>query len=130
MKILKELLYTKQHEWVRIEEDKAYIGITDYAQKALGAIVYVELPELDTEFAQGDAFAVIESVKAASDVYLPLGGKVIEINEEIVDDPALVNTDSYANWMVCIEIEDVNQIDELMKPEAYEEFCIVEANKH
>lgn len=127
MKILKQLSYTKEHEWVKVEGDKAYIGITDYAQHALGAIVYVELPEVDTEFSAGDSFAVVESVKAASDVYLPISGKIIENNEEIVDDPALVNSDPYENWMVCIEISDASQLKDLMSAEEYEEFCRKEA---
>jgi len=123
MKILKELLYTKDHEWVKVEGNKAYLGITDFAQNALGAIVYIELPEVDAEFSAGDAFAVIESVKAASDVYIPIDGKVLEVNEAIVDDPALVNTDPYENWMTVIEITDVAQLDGLLKAEVYEELC-------
>ncbi len=123
MKILKELLYTKDHEWVKVEGNKAYLGITDFAQNALGAIVYIELPEVDAQFSAGDAFAVIESVKAASDVYIPIDGKVLEINEAIVDDPALVNSDPYENWMTVIEITDASQLDGLLKAEVYEELC-------
>lgn len=127
MKVLKQLYYSKDHEWVKVEEERAFIGITDYAQHALGAIVYVELPELDSQFSSGDSFAVVESVKAASDVYIPIDGKVVEINEAIVDDPALVNTDSYENWMICVEITDASQLDGLMSAEQYEEFCSQEA---
>jgi glycine cleavage system H protein len=91
MKVLKELLYTKEHEWVKTEGDKAYVGVTDYAQKALGSIVFVELPEVDSEFSAGDTFGTIESVKAASDAFIPIDGKVIETNEALVDNPELLN---------------------------------------
>jgi glycine cleavage system H protein len=123
MKVLENLLYTKEHEWIRVDGNKAFIGITDFAQKALGAIVYVELPETDAEFQTGDAFAVIESVKAASDVYAPISGKVLEINDAIVDEPGLLNEDAYENWMASVEITDVSQLDELMNAADYEEFC-------
>ena len=127
MKILKELLYTKNHEWVRVEGNKAYIGISDFAQHALGSIVFVELPEVGTEFNRGDTFGVIESVKAASDIYLPVNGKVLEANDNIVDNPELINEDSYENWMVCIEIIDSSQLGDLLSHDAYEEFCSKEA---
>ncbi len=123
MKVLENLLYTKEHEWLKIEGDKAYLGITDYAQSALGSIVFIELPEADTEFAEGDNFAVIESVKAASDVYMPVDGKIIEVNEAIVDDPALVNEDAYENWMVLFEIKDRSQLEGLLKAEDYKVLC-------
>jgi glycine cleavage system H protein len=122
MKSLKELLYTSEHEWVRVEGEKAYIGITDFAQKALGSIVFVELPEEDSEFNSGDSFGTIESVKAASDVYIPLDGKVVEVNENIVDDPALLNQEPYENWMICIEISNKSQLDGLMNAEDYEKY--------
>jgi glycine cleavage system H protein len=127
MKVLEQLLYTKEHEWIKVEGDKVYMGITDHAQHALGAIVYVELPEVDSEFSAGDSFAVVESVKAASDVYIPVDGKVIEVNEEILDDPALVNANPYENWMVCMEIADASQLNGLMNASEYEEFCSKEA---
>jgi glycine cleavage system H protein len=123
MIILKELLYTKEHEWVKVQGNKAYLGITDYAQKALGAIVFVELPEAGGKFSAGDAFAVIESVKAASDVYAPIDGVVLEVNETIVDTPELINEDSYENWMALIELTDPSQLEELFTASAYEEFC-------
>lgn len=123
MKVLENLLYTKEHEWLKIEGDKAYLGITDYAQSALGSIVFIELPEADTEFAEGDNFAVIESVKAASDVYMPVDAKIIEVNEAIVDDPALVNEDAYENWMVLFEIKDRSQLEGLLKAEDYKVLC-------
>jgi glycine cleavage system H protein len=123
MIILKDLLYTKEHEWIKVQENKTYIGITDYAQKALGAIVFVELPESEAKFSAGDAFAVIESVKAASDVYAPVDGIVLEVNESIVDDPALINEDPYENWMALIELTDASQLEGLLTAAAYEEFC-------
>ncbi|WP_055669000.1 glycine cleavage system protein GcvH [Desnuesiella massiliensis] len=123
MVVLNNLLYTEEHEWVRVEGGKAYIGITDYAQKALGSIVYVELPELDAEFSKGEGFGVVESVKAASDIYIPVSGVIIEANEEVVDDPGLINSAPYDNWLVCVELKDMEEIEGLMKPGAYEEFC-------
>ena len=127
MIILKDLLYTKEHEWVKVQGNKAYLGITDYAQKTLGAIVFVELPEVGMKFCSGDAFAVIESVKAASDVYAPIDGIVLQVNEVIVDEPELINENSYENWMALIELTDVSQLEELLSASAYEEFCKGEA---
>lgn len=123
MKILKELLYTNDHEWVKVEGERAYIGITDFAQHALGSIVFVELPEVDSEFNSGDSFGTIESVKAASDAFIPLDGKIVEINENLVDDPALLNEDPYENWMICIEVSNKSQLEALMKAEDYEKYC-------
>ncbi|GLC30426.1 glycine cleavage system protein GcvH [Clostridium omnivorum] len=123
MKILKELLYTNDHEWVKVEGERAYIGITDFAQHALGSIVFVELPEVDSEFNSGDSFGTIESVKAASDAYIPLDGKIVEVNENLVDDPALLNEDPYENWMICIEVSNKSQLEALMKAEDYEKYC-------
>lgn len=127
MNILKDLLYTKDHEWVKVEGDKAYIGITDFAQHNLGDIVYVELPEVDDEFSKEESFAVIESVKAASDSYMPIDGKVLEINEEVIDEPSLLNEDPYKNWLICVEIKDSSQLDELLSPGDYEKLCDEEA---
>ena len=123
MKTLKELLYSKDHEWVKVEGDRAYVGISDFAQHALGDIVFVELPDVDAEFASGDAFGVVESVKAASDMNIPLSGKVLEINEAIVDSPELVNEDSYENWMIVIEISNKEELNDLMNEEQYNEYC-------
>jgi glycine cleavage system H protein len=123
MKVLKDLLYTKEHDWVRTEGNKAYIGITDFAQHALGDIVFVELPELDTEFSDGDTFGVVESVKAASDLSVHVDGTVIEINEDVVDDPALINNDPYENWLICLELKDSEQLNDLLNYEQYEEHC-------
>ena len=123
MKTLKELFYSNDHEWVKVEGDKAYVGISDFAQHALGDIVFVELPDVDAEFTSGDAFGVVESVKAASDMNIPLSGKVLEINEAIVDSPELVNEDSYENWMIVIEISNKEELNDLMNEEQYNEYC-------
>ena len=126
MKVAKELLYTNDHEWVRIEGDLAYVGVADYAQHNLGDIVYVELQEFVDELEKGEAFSAVESVKAASDVYMPISGKIVEVNEELIDDPALLNSDPYENWMIKIEITDKAELDELMTSEDYEKFLAEE----
>lgn len=123
MKTIEGLYYSNDHEWVRVEGAKAYVGITDFAQHALGEIVYVELPEVDEEFAVGDVFSVIESVKAASDSYLPISGKILEVNEELEDSPQLINEDPYENWIVLVEMTDKSDLDNLMNEEEYKEFC-------
>ncbi|SCL86719.1 glycine cleavage system protein GcvH [Sporanaerobacter sp. PP17-6a] len=123
MKILKDLLYTKDHEWVKVQGNEAYIGITDYAQHALGDIVFVDLPEIGQEFEAGDNFSAVESVKAASDIYIPISGKILNINEALSDDPALINQDPYENWLVLIEIKDESQLNDLMNSEEYEIHC-------
>ncbi|MEA4846381.1 MAG: glycine cleavage system protein GcvH [Clostridiaceae bacterium] len=121
------LFYSHDHEWVRVEGEKAYIGITDYAQHALGEIVYVELPTVGDEINAGDVFSVIESVKAASDSYLPVSGKVLEVNEGLSDSPQLINEDPYGNWIVIVEITDKAGLDNLMNEQEYQEFCEKEA---
>ncbi|MBU5225876.1 glycine cleavage system protein GcvH [Clostridium senegalense] len=123
MKVLNNLLYTNDHEWVRVEGDKAYIGISDCAQHMLGDIVFIELPSVDDELEKGETFATIESVKAASDSYMPLGGKVLEVNEELEDNPAALNEDPYENWVALIEISDKGELEGLIKPEDYEKIC-------
>lgn len=122
MKVAKGLFYAEDHEWVKIDGEEALVGIADYAQDALGDIVYVELPEVDDEFDKEEAFSDVESVKAAADIYMPIGGKVIAINEELMDDSALLNQDPYENWMIKIEIADKSQLDELMTSDEYEKF--------
>lgn len=126
MKIVKGLLYTKDHEWVKVEGDMAVLGMADYAQHHLGDIVYVELPEIDDEIAKEETFSAVESVKAAADIYMPVGGKVVEINEAIIDDPALLNSDPYENWMIKIEISNKAELEELMTSEEYENFVAEE----
>ena len=115
--------YTKDHEWVRLEGDVATIGITEHAQEALGDIVFIELPEVGREVDAGDACAVVESVKAASDVLAPIAGKVIEINQTIVDEPALVNREAEGDgWFFKLEVADTEAFDELMDETEYTAF--------
>lgn len=119
-----DLLYTAEHEWLRREEDGSVtIGITDYAQGALGDLVYVELPELEQDLENGGEMAVVESVKAASDVYAPLAGTVVAINEELADDPEKINSDPYGDgWIVRVHPSDSIDEDALMLPDAYQQF--------
>ncbi|MFA5577149.1 MAG: glycine cleavage system protein GcvH [Tissierellaceae bacterium] len=126
MKVEKDLLYTNDHEWVKVDGEFAFVGIADYAQHSLGDIVYVELPEVDDEFEKEEAFSAVESVKAAADVYMPVSGKVVELNEELIDEPALLNTDPYGNWMVKVELANKAELDELMNSEDYEKFLAEE----
>jgi glycine cleavage system H protein len=120
---VKGLYYSEDHEWVKVDGNKALIGITDYAQHALGEIVYVELPEMDTEYKAGDVFCVIESVKAAADTFTPVSGKVVEVNEELEDSPQLLNEGPFDNWIVAIEMDDPSELENLMDEEAYKIFC-------
>jgi glycine cleavage system H protein len=117
-----ELKYTKSHEWVLAGDDgQVTIGITDHAQELLGDMVFIELPEIDKELAAGDECSVVESVKAASDVYAPIAGTVIAVNENLADTPELINEDPYGEgWMFRLQIADVNELDGLMDAEAYE----------
>ncbi|MDD4658848.1 MAG: glycine cleavage system protein GcvH [Eubacteriales bacterium] len=127
MKIPQNLKYTRDHEWVKIEGNLVKVGITDFAQHELGDIVFVELPELEEEFAEGDAFAVLESVKAAADVYAPIAGVVVEINEELEDDPSLVNTDPYGDgWLAVFELDEDAEIAGLMDAAEYQQFAAEE----
>lgn len=123
MNVMKGLKYTKEHEWVRVEGETAWIGITDYAQEQLGDIVFVELPEVGEEFVEGDGFGVIDSVKATSDVYMPVDGGILEVNGNLENSPELINEDPYENWMIKIQLTDPDQIEELLSAEEYEEFC-------
>lgn len=122
MKVIKDLFYTEDHEWIKVEGEEAYIGITDFAQDELGDIVYVELPEEDEEVDKDEVFAGVESVKAASDAFMPIDGVVVEANEELLDSPELLNEDAFGNWIVKVEIKDKSQLDELMSSEEYEDF--------
>lgn len=121
MKLLEELKYVDSHEWVKIEGNKAYIGITDYAQDQLGDVVYVEVPEVGTVVEAGDQFVVLESVKAASDVYAPISGTVVEVNEELEDNPALINESAYDSWIVVIDMSMPTELDSLLSAEEYQE---------
>lgn len=114
------LKYSKDHEWIRVEGNKAYVGITDYAQHALGSLVYVELPEVDDTFSAEDNLGVVESVKAASDIIVPISGTIVEVNEAVVDDPGLINSDAFGSWMVAIEMSNPSELDDLLDAAAYE----------
>jgi glycine cleavage system H protein len=127
MKIIEGLLYTNEHEWVKLDGNNAYLGITEYASKALGDIVFVDLPEADAQFSAGDVFGTIESVKAASDAFIPVDGKIIEVNEALADSPELLNEDAYENWMIHFEMSDKSQLDKLMQAKDYEAFVSKEA---
>ena len=118
---LKNLKYTKDHEWVRVEGDIAYVGITDFAQGELGDIVYVEIETLNEEIEMGDVFGTVEAVKTVSDLFMPISGEVIELNEKLESEPELVNSDPYGDgWMVKIKIENISQLDELLDLDGYE----------
>lgn len=123
MKLLDELKYSDSHEWIKVEGNKAYIGITDYAQDHLGEVVYVELPEVDAIVESGDQFIVLESVKAASDVYAPLSGTIVEINEALVDNPGLINESPYDAWLVAIDMLHPAEADNLLSAADYEKVC-------
>jgi len=128
MSIPADLKYTKEHEWARLEGDVAVIGITDYAQDALGDIVFLELPEVGTEFKAGDALGVVESVKAVSDIYAPISGEIVEVNEHLVDAPEIINANPYdAGWMVKMKISDPAEADAMMDAAAYEKFVAEES---
>ena len=118
-KVLEGLFYSKSHEYVKVEGDEAYIGITDYAQKELGNIVYVDLPEVDDEVAADEEFGAVESVKAASDLNSPVSGTVVEVNEKLEDKPELINQDAFANWIIKVKLSDKSELDGVMDAEAY-----------
>ena len=122
-KILEDLRYADSHEWVKLEGDIATIGISDYAQHALGNIVYVDMPEVGDEVSQGEDFGAVESVKAASDLISPVSGEVIEINEALEDEPELVNQDPYSNWIMKVKGSEASEIDSLLDAAAYAKIC-------
>ncbi len=123
MSIPKELLYTEDHEWARVEGQLVTVGITAHAAEQLGDIVFVELPDVDTQLDKGDTFGVVESTKAVSDLFIPVSGRVAEVNEPLVDDPGAINADPYENaWLVKMEISDEAELESLLSAEAYEKF--------
>ncbi len=126
-KVIEGLYYSESHEFVKVEGDFGYVGITDYAQHALGNVVYVDLPEVDDEVEAGEEFGAVESVKAASDLNSPVSGTVVEVNEALEDTPELINQDAFANWIIKVEMSDKAELDNLMDAKAYEEFCAKEA---
>ncbi len=130
MKLDKDCRYAETHEWVRVEGNEAITGISDYAQEQLSDVVYVELPEIGDSFAKGEAYATVESVKAASEVYMPIGGEIIEINGELETRPQLVNEDPFgAAWFARFTIADPSELDDLMDADAYEKFIAEEEAK-
>jgi glycine cleavage system H protein len=123
MKVIDGLLYTKEHEWVKVEGDKARIGITDYAQNLLGDITFIELPKADYKLEQFKIFSTVESVKAASDIFAPLSGEIVEVNELLNSKPELLNSSSYdEGWIVVVKIEDQSEIENLLNSESYKSY--------
>ena len=118
-KVLEGLLYSESHEWVKVDGNVATIGVSDFAQAEMGNITYVDLPEVDDEFEAGEEFGALESVKAASDLYCPVSGKVIEVNSEIDEAPELINEDAYANWIIKVELSDPSELEALLDAEGY-----------
>jgi glycine cleavage system H protein len=122
-KVIEGLYYSESHEYVRVEGDFGFIGITDYAQNALGNVVYVDMPEVDDEVEAGEEFGAVESVKAASDLYSPVSGTVVEVNEALEDQPELINEDAFENWIIKVSLNDKSELDNLMDAKAYAAFC-------
>ena len=122
-KVIEGLYYTESHEYVRIEDGFGFIGITDYAQNALGNVVYVDMPEVDDEVEAGEEFGAVESTKAASDLISPVSGTVVEINEALEDTPELINQDAFQNWIIKVELSDEDELGNLMDAAAYQAFC-------
>ena len=122
-KVIEGLYYSESHEYVRVEGDFAFVGITDYAQHALGNIVYVDMPDVDDEVTAEEDFGAVESVKAASDLISPVSGTVVEVNEALEDQPELINQDAFENWIIKVELSDKGELDNLMDAAAYEAFC-------
>ena len=120
-KVIEGLFYSESHEYVKVEGDFAYVGITDYAQHALGNVVYVDMPEVDDEVEADEDFGAVESVKAASDLISPVSGTVVEVNEALEDKPELLNEDAFENWIMKVQMSDKSELDALMHADAYEE---------
>ena len=120
--VLEGLYYSESHEYVRVEGNFAYVGITDYAQNELGNVVYVDMPEVDDEVTAGEDFGAVESVKAASDIISPVSGTVVEVNEALEDTPELINQDAFGNWIIKVELADPTELDNLIDANAYEAF--------
>jgi glycine cleavage system H protein len=123
MNIPKELKYAESHEWVKVDDDVAIIGVSDYAQSELGDIVFVEMPEVGDDAAKDESCGTIEAVKTVSDINAPVSGEIVEINEALEDEPTLVNNDCYGDgWIIKIKMSDASELDDLMDADAYEEF--------
>lgn len=122
-KIIEGLYYAESHEYVRVDGEYGYVGITDYAQDQLGNVVYVDMPEVDDEVTAGEEFGAVESVKAASDLFSPVSGTVVEINEALEDQPELINADAFENWIMKVKLSDPSEVENLMDAAAYEAIC-------
>ena len=118
-KVLEGLLYSESHEWVKVEGDIAIVGVSDFAQKEMGNITYVDIPDVDDDVTAGEDFGALESVKAASDLIAPVSGTVVEVNEALEDEPELINNDAYANWIIKVKMSDKSELDALMDAAAY-----------
>lgn len=123
VKVEKGLLYAASHEFVKVEGEYGYIGITDYAQEQLGNVVYVDMPEVDDEISAGEEFGAVESVKAASDLIAPVSGVVVEVNEKLEDQPELINQNAFENWIIKVKLSDKTELDKLMDSDAYAKCC-------
>lgn len=123
-KIENDLLYTRDDEWIRVDGDESTVGVSDYAQDSLSDIVYLELPDVGETYDEGESFGVIESVKAAADLYMPVSGEIVAVNEGLMDEPEVVNADPYgAAWMVRVRMSDKSELDDLMDADAYRDYC-------
>ena len=122
-KVIEGLYYSESHEYVRVEGNIGYIGITDYAQEQLGNVVYVDMPEVDDEVEAGEQFGAVESVKAASDLISPVSGTVLEVNEALEEQPELINQDAFANWIIKVELSDPSELENLMDAATYDAQC-------
>ena len=122
-KVIEGLYYSESHEYVKVEGEYGYVGITDYAQHQLGNVVYVDMPEVDDDVTAGEEFGAVESVKAASDLISPISGTVVEINEVLEDEPEQINKDAFANWIMKVKLSDASELEGLISASQYEEIC-------
>ena len=122
-KIAEGLLYSESHEWVKVDGNVAVIGVSDSAQEEMGDITYVDVPDVDDEIKAGEDFGALESVKASSELYSPVSGRVVEVNAEVEDSPELINEDPYSAWIIKVEMSDASELDALLSPEAYAEIA-------
>ena len=122
-KVIEGLYYAESHEYVRVEGEFGYIGITDFAQEQLGNVVYVDMPEVDDEVEAGEEFGAVESVKAASDLYSPVSGTIVEVNEALEDEPELINKDAFENWIIKVRLSAPEELENLLDAQAYREIC-------
>ena len=122
-KVIEGLYYSESHEYVKVEGEYGYVGITDYAQHQLGNVVYVDMPEVNDDVTAGEEFGAVESVKAASDLISPISGTVVEINEVLEDEPEQINKDAFANWIMKVKLSDASELEGLMSASQYEEIC-------